>query len=207
MADGPDGGVKRGDDAQDAERKAAVGADNAEGGAVWQFGFAAAVVGPGLAEADMAEADGAPDEEVCQSGKREQPVKEDGPALRRFVDKGEETEGELDEDAVKRAAVLVDVGEEVRRHAVCGEGLHCARAAEGAAVGYAEDGDGDDGVEDGGEAFDTSELDCVDEGGGFGVGARGVEEDVRVRRNDEADHQEGNDVELLGLAEITVSVL
>lgn len=149
---------------------------------------------PGVAEADVGETDGAPDEEVGEAGQGQEPV-EDVVLVAGLADEGEEAEEELDDDAEDGAALEVDVGEELGGHAALGEGLHGARGAEGARVGDADDGDGDDDVEDGRQDLDAGELHGDDEGRVLCVGALGVEQVRVVRRHDQADEEDEEDVE------------
>jgi hypothetical protein len=111
----------------------------------------------------VGEADGAPDEEVGETRDGEQPA-EDLARVGRLADEGEEAEGDLDDDAPERAALLVDVGEEAGRHAALGHGLHGTGGTKGARVGDRDDRDGDDGIEDGRQRLDAGVLDGEHEG-------------------------------------------
>ena len=154
-ADGVEGCVERSHDAEKGEADADVGADDAGLGTVRDFLERAAGCAPAGSEADVGEADGAPDEEVGDAGEGEEPV-EEGEAIVTGLDyECEEAEEDLDDYAPDRATVLIDVGEEFGRHAVGCECLHRAGAAEGAGVGNGKHGDGDHCVEDRWEDRDT----------------------------------------------------
>lgn len=142
----------------------------------------------------MSQADGAPDEEVGETGEGEEPA-EDSAAVGRLSDEGEETKGDLDQDTPDGTALLVDVGEEARSHTALGHGLHRAGGTEGATVGDGDDGNGDDGVENGRKNLDAGILDGKDEGGGLGVGAGGTQEAGVVGRDNEAENEEVDNVE------------
>ncbi|CAG9989383.1 unnamed protein product [Clonostachys byssicola] len=148
----------------------------------------------GSAHANMGQADGSPDQQVGETSESQEPA-EDITALAGLANEGQETECELDENAPEGTTLGVDVGEEPGGHTALGHGLHGAGRSEGAGVGDTEDGDGDDGVEDGGEDLDASVLDGKDEGGGLGVGTAGAQQTGVVRGEDEAEDEEVDDVE------------
>ena len=118
----------------------------------------------------MGKTDTAPDEKVRETGESQKPAEERG-AGGCFVDEGEETNDELDNDTPDRAAFAVNVHEEFRPHASGCERLHGPRGSKGAGIRDTEDGYGDDGVEDRGKTADSSQLDCNDKRGSLGVGA------------------------------------
>ena len=125
---------------------------------IWNLIQGAAVVLPRLAEANVGDEDGAPDEEIRNTGQGQKPVEELCPGVRCLVDIGQQSECQLDDDAPERTAFLIDVGEEPRGHATCGKSLHCPRAAKCAGVRDREHGNGDDEIEYGGKHFDASRL-------------------------------------------------
>lgn len=125
---------------------------------------------PAAAEADVGKTDTAPDEEVGKTGEREEPGKE-GRAGSGFVDKGEETEDELNHDTPKRATLAINVHEEFGAHIPRRERLHGTGRAESTGICDTEDGYGDDSVEDGRKTADSGHLDCKHEGGSLGVRA------------------------------------
>lgn len=159
-----------------------------------QLAHIPALHAPRVAEAQVGGAHAAPDEEVGQPGQRQQPV-EHGGARGGLVDEGEEAEEDLEDHGGQGAAALVDVGETGRRHAVGGQRLEGAGAAEGGRVGDGEHGDADDGVHDGGQGADAREADGDDEGAVGRVGARGVEQVRVVRRHDQAQDEGVDNVE------------
>ena len=79
------------------------------------------MVAPGLAEADVREADGAPGEDAGEAGEGEEPV-EGGLLGGGGGEEGEEAHGGGEHDAEEGAALAVDVGEEARGLALFGEG-------------------------------------------------------------------------------------
>lgn len=142
----------------------------------------------------MGHAARAPDEEVREAREREQPVEDVEPVLG-HAEVAQEAERQLDDDAVDGPAGLVDIREELGRHAALGHRLHGARRAEGARVGDADDRDGDDGVEDGRQDGDAGVLDGEDEGRVARVGAGRAREPLVVVGEDEAEDEEVDDVE------------
>ncbi len=130
---------------------------------------------PCAAEADVCEADGAPGEDAGETGEGLHPDKGGG----RFFadgDEGEEAEGGGEADGDEGPALAVDVGEHLGGLALFGEGAEGARGAVDGGVADGEDGDHDDDVHDGVEAFDAGVCDGDDEWGGFGVGGRGADQ-------------------------------
>lgn len=91
--------------------------------------------------------------------------------------------------------MLVDVGEELRSHTTLSQRLHRASRAESARVGHADDGDGDDGVEDRRQSDDTSIRNGQDERRVSGVGRRRQGETRILRRQDKAQDEEIDDIE------------
>ena len=149
---------------------------------------------PRAAVADVRQADGAPGEEGGEAGEGEQPV-EGRVALGREGDVGQQAEDQGDHERDPRTAVLVDLGEDLGRHAVQRERLDRARRAVGARVRDGDDGDGDDGVDDGGEDFNAGQDAGAHEWRVLGVGAAGSRELFVVGGDDEAEEEEGEDVE------------
>ena len=194
-ANGPKCDVELGDQAQDVKAETDVAADDAEVGGEGQLVHAAAVVGPGAPEPDVRQTDAAPGEEVHDARESEQPVEHLRADIGGLVDEGEQREAELQDDGRDRTAVLVDVGEYSRSHALGGECLERAGGAEGARVGDRQDGYGDDGVEDRREALDAGHLDGDDERRRLGVAAGRAEEEVGVGGDDQADDEGVDDVE------------
>lgn len=143
----------------------------------------------------MCPTNAAPGEEVAETRKSEKPVEELVTNIRSFVDECEKRETKLESHGGERAAFAVDVSKEFGGHALRGKSLESTRRAKGAGVGNGENGNRNDGVHDGGETLDAGVLDCNDEGRGFGVGAGGAEQELRVRGHDETDHEQIYDVE------------
>lgn len=149
---------------------------------------------PGLAEADVGGADGAPGEQEGQTGEGEEPG-EDGALTGGLTDEGEAAKSDLEQDTPDGTALTVDIGEELGGHTALGHGLNGTGGTEGAGVGDGDDGEGDDGVEDGREDLDAGILDGEHEGGRLGVCARGTQQTRVVGSDDEAEDEEVDDVE------------
>ena len=193
-ADGGKAGPElRGQDEQ-IEDEADPGPDDARLGAEGQLVEGAALHFPGLAEADVGQADGAPGEDGGEAAEGEHP----GEGVVLFGgsgEVGEEAEAGGEEDGHERTAALVDVGEDPRRLVLLGEGGKGAGGAVDGGVADREDGDHDDDVHDRVQALDAGVEDGDDEGGGVGIGRVSADEaSVRVG-HEEADENEGDDVE------------
>ena len=67
--------------------------------------------------------------------------------------------------------MLVNVGEEFGRHSLPCKRLNSPSGSIGGRICDADDGNGDDSVEDGWQTVDSSELDGIHERRGLGVGA------------------------------------
>lgn len=142
----------------------------------------------------MSGADGAPNEEVGQARQGKQPC-EDGALFCGLANERQEAECDLNDDTPDRTTAAVDIGEELGSHTSLGHGLHRTGGAKCARVGDRDDGQGDDGVEDGGKNFDTSILDSQDERTGLGVGTAGAQQSLVVRSDDESKDKEIDNVE------------
>lgn len=183
------------DDQPQANVAAVDAADGLEGDLVQGV----AVVGPGLAEPDVGEADAAPGEQGGQAGKREQPVK-DGRAVGVEVDKGEQAEGDDDADAEERTARAVDVGEDLGRVPLLRERRQRARAAVHGRHANGQHRDEDDDVHERVEAAKPSILANQHERRRVDVGVRvrGAQETAVVVGDQQADEEEAQDVEAVG---------
>ena len=142
----------------------------------------------------MGEADGAPGEDGRQTAEGEHPG-EGVVLLGGSGEVGEEAEGGGEEDGDEGTAALVDVGEDPRRLVLLGEGGEGAGGAVDGGVADREDGDHDDDVHDRVEALDPGVGDGDDEGGGVGVGGVGPDEPWVCVGHEQADEDEGDDVE------------
>lgn len=189
-----EGNVEGSDETEDVEEESDPGSGDAEHGCERQLVEVATRQLPRATVADVSEADGAPSEEGRETRKREEPVK-DLTALGGEADECEETEGKGEGHGDPRATVLVDLAEPFGCHAVHGEGLEGTCGAEGGGVGDGDDGEGDDGVHDGGENLDLGLLEGADEWGVFGVGAGCLGEELIIGLDDQAEDEEGDDVE------------
>lgn len=190
---GDDSSVEGGQQTEDVEGQADVASSDTEGGLVRNEVEGQSLSLPSSAHADVSQADGGPDQDEGKTSEGEEPS-EDVTALGREANVSQETKGKLDDDAPERAALLVDVGEELGGHVALGHGLHAAGRAVGARVGDAKNGDGDDGVEDGGQDLDLGVLDGEDEGGGLGVGTAGTHQALIVGADDQAKNEQVDDV-------------
>ena len=118
-----EGDVECRDDGDTDQEKAYVAAHHAKLRLIWQFVQGVALCLPAGTESDVRQADTAPDEEVGEAGQGEQPGK-DSRAGRGLANEGQETEGDLDQNAPDGSALLVDVLEEVGAHFADGKSLH-----------------------------------------------------------------------------------
>jgi hypothetical protein len=153
------------------------------------------VVGPGLAEADVGKADGAPGEESGETGKSKQPV-EDGDTGRGEVD---ETEAAADKDENGRdegTTRPVDVGEDLGSVTLLGKSSEGTRATIDTGDTDGDDGDEDDDVHEVVETLETGIATDEHEGRGLGVRVGSGGEQGRVVAVDEkTDEEETEDVE------------
>lgn len=149
---------------------------------------------PGLAETDVGGANGAPDEEVGQTGNGKQPG-EDGALFCGLTNEGQEAEENLNNNAPNGPTASVDISQDLGSHTSLGHSLHCTRGAEGARVGDRDDREGDDGVEDGRKHFDASVLNRQNERAGLGVGTTGAQQSLVVRSDDQSKNEQIDDVE------------
>lgn len=160
--------VESGYEGNDVQGETNVTANDTELSLEWQFVQGVSLHHPAAAEANMGKTDTAPYEKIGKTGERQEPG-EEGRAGRGFVNKGEETKDELDDDTPERATFAVNVHEEFRTHTPCCERLHGTCGAEGTRVCDTKDGYGDDSVEDGGKTADTGHLDGKHEGRSLGI--------------------------------------
>lgn len=143
-------------EADDVESQSDPTSNCAKCRTVGEFVERVAIVLPCLTEADVGQTDGTVDEEVCNSGKGEQPVEEHlATTTLGLVGKRQKTENKLQDNGRNGATLFVNVGEELWCHALNCERLNGTRGGVRGRVGDADNGDGDDGVEDGGEYLDA----------------------------------------------------
>jgi hypothetical protein len=169
------------------------GANNTTSSLEWDLIQGVSVVSPGLAEADMGEADGAPGEESSKTGQSNEPV-EDSLTSRRQVHVGKRTPHENEGNRVQRASGTVDVGEALGSVTLVGKSSEGSRTTV-----YTRDTDGDDGDENDNvhetvKSNQSSVLASNDEGGGVGIG-RGAHQTIVVGGNKKSDKGETEDVE------------
>lgn len=186
--------VERGNESENVESKSEVRTSNAEGGLVGDEAEVDTLCLHTSAHADVGKADRTPDEEETETSKGQEPAK-DLHTLRSGTDVGEETESDLEENTVERAALGVDVLEEAGGHVALSHGLDGSGGTESAGVGNREDSNSDDSVHDAREDLDTSILDSKNEGRGLSVGTAGTHETRVVGGEDETDDEQVEDVE------------
>ena len=189
------GGAYLSNEAEHVEREAEIGAPDAADGLEGDLIERVALLLPGVAEADVGEADGAPGEERGETGQGQKPV-EHGRAVGVEVDVGEGAKGEEEGDRQQRAAGAVDVAEALGRVALLSEGGKRAGAAVDGRDTDGENRDENDDVHEGVEALEVGVLADQDEGRGvdvrIGVGAQQV---LIVVGNEETDEEQAKDVE------------
>lgn len=196
------GGAQRGDGRPELRRhdeqvgdEPDVGAHEADLRAERQLLRRVAGEAPGAAEADVAQADAAPGEEAGEAADGDEPVK-DFALLLEVDEVREQAHGEGEEHGDERAALAVDVGEQLGGVGLLGEGGERARGAEDGGVADGDDGEEDDGVHDAGEDGVAHGLDGDDKRARGGVdGGLGAEEARVVVRDEERDEQQRDDVE------------
>lgn len=149
---------------------------------------------PRFSEANVAETYTGPHEEIRETRKGEQPVEDLGTHFR-LVDERQETESDLQDDTPDGTALLVNVGECLGGHSVHCECLDGTGGSKGARVGDTDDGEGDDGIENGGKPLNTGQLDGDDKRRKLGVCAGRVEQVLVVGRYNQAHKQETDHVE------------
>lgn len=151
--------------------------------------------GPRLAEANVAQTDAGPGEETRQPADAEQPV-ENGDVDLDVDEVGQEAEAEGKDNGDQRPALAVDVAKDARSVGLLGEGGEDARRAKDGRVADAEHGEEYDGVHDAGEDGGADALDGEDKGARRCVDGAGAAEQARVVvRHEQADEEEGDNVE------------
>ena len=153
-----EGYIEGGDQGDPVEGEAEVASYHTELRLERQFIQAVTLRLPAGTEANVSEVDAAPDEEIRETGKGEQPG-EESRTRRRLVDESEKPEEQLDDNAPNGATLLVNVCQEPGPHTPCRQSLHGTCGAESAGVGNTEHRQSDDCVEDGRKPFDASPFD------------------------------------------------
>jgi len=136
-----------GDEAEDVESQTDPGTDCAEHGSEWQVISGSAILSPGLAESNVCEADGAPGEEVGETGDGKQPGK-DGSTGFGLIDVSEAAEKESKDQDDVWTTLLINACTDGWAHASSAQSLDCSGRCKGAGVGDGENTEGDDSVED-----------------------------------------------------------
>ena len=165
-----EGNVESGNERNAGQEETNVTANNTELSLEWQLIQSVSLYLPTPAEADMRKTDAAPHKEVGKTRERQEPGEKVGTSVG-FINKGEETENELNNDTPDRATFAINVHDKLGPHTPRRKCLHGACRAEGTGVCHTENGYGNDGVEDRGETAHTSHLDCEHKGRSLGVGA------------------------------------
>lgn len=178
---------------ENVKRQSKVRAPDAADGLEGDLVGGVAVVGPGLAEADVGEADGAPGEQSGQRRQREEPV-EHNLALRVKVDVGQQTKDENDAHRVEGTAGAVDVGEDLGGVALLRKGSE----GTGATVD-SRHSDGKNRHENGNvheviESLEAGVLADEDKGRGVHIVGRGSEKVGVTSVDEETDEEETEDV-------------
>ncbi|KAH0551053.1 hypothetical protein GP486_007595, partial [Trichoglossum hirsutum] len=173
VADGGEAGPELGDEHEAVEAEADPRADDAGLGAEGELIEGVALDKPALAEADVAQADGAPGEDGREARQREHP--REGLALGFRVggrEVGEETEKRRDGDAHYGSAFSVDVSEDPRRLTLVRKRGQRARGAVDGRVPHGQDSNHDNCVHDRRETIDPRVADGNHKRRCLGVGAR-----------------------------------
>lgn len=91
--------------------------------------------------------------------------------------------------------MLVNLGEDLWCHSIQSQSLDCASRSIGTRVGDGDDGKGDDSVEDVGQDLDAGKTAGADHWRVLGVGSGCTLEGWIIRWDDEAEEEQGEDVE------------
>ena len=145
----------------------------------------------------MGQANAAPGEQSGKTGQGKQPA-EDNRTLGRQVDVRERAEGKNEDNTPQRAARSIDVGEELGRIALLGEGREGTRAAVDCRHADGDDGDQDDDVHERVESDEACVLANQHERRCVRIRVRlilGANEAGVVVRNQQADEEKTQDVE------------
>lgn len=101
--------VELSNEAHAGKEHANPAANDTEGGSEGEFVDIPTVILPCVSEADVGEANTTPNEQGANTGQSQQPIEDDTTGARGLVDESEETEGDLEENAVNGTSGLVDV--------------------------------------------------------------------------------------------------
>jgi hypothetical protein len=151
-----------------------------------------AVVSPGLAETDVAKADGAPREEGSKTGQRNEPVK-DGLSGRSHVHITEDTPQKNEDDGEQWATGAIHVCENLGSIALISKSRQGTRTSVDTGDTDGNDRDENDDVHKVVETMETSIARSNDEGGS--IGTRGTKKILVVGANKETDKGKADNVE------------
>lgn len=143
---------------------------------------------------DVGQVNGSPGEEGGECGQRQQPVKSDA-TLWCQGDVREKSEDQRKSQGNVWATVLVNFGEDLWCHAVESQSLDGTGGTVGTGVGDRDDGKSDNSVEDVWHDLNVCEGAGADHWGVLGVGSGCALEGWIIRWDDEAEDEEGDDVE------------
>lgn len=178
----------------DNHDQADPGSSNTKDCPEWDLVKGVTVVLPCVPETDMGEANAAPGEECCQTGKRLKPVEGDrSTGIKSHEGKRRPCEDE--DGGPQRSASTVDIGEEAGSVALLSERTQCTRATVNTRETNGDNRQHDDDVGEVGESNDTGALGNDDEWRRFHINHAAAQE-LRVGVLDEQTHKsERQDVE------------
>lgn len=190
---GPNGNIRLGEENEEDENETDPASPYTKHGSEWQFLDAVTLDGPRTAETNVAEHDGTPGEESGETGKGEEPCK-DFVGCGGQVDIGEGSKGQNEDNGPEWTTGFVNV----RKHFGCvsgfGEGGECAGATVDAGETDTEDGDANGHVDEVVDTLDMCTVEDADEWRRSG-GSTSKEKEFVVVRQEETDHEEGEDVD------------
>lgn len=189
-----EGDVEGGDESDDVQEKTQIRSIDAKHGGEWQLIELTAGQLPRTAVADVGQVDRCPGEEGGEGGQGQQPVESDA-TLWCQRDVCEESEDQSKSQGNVWATVLVNAGEDLWCHAVKSQSLDGTGGSVGTGVGDGDDGKSDNGVEDVWHDGDVGKGAGADHWGVLGVGSGCALEGWVIRWDDEAEDEEGDDVE------------
>ena len=189
-----EGDVEGSDESDDIQEETQVRSIDTKHGGEWQLIKLTASKLPRAAVADVGQVDGSPGEEGGESRQGQQPVESDA-TLWCQGDVCEESEDQRKSQGNVWATVLVNAGEDPWCHAVESQSLDGTGGSVGTGVGDGDDGKSDNGVEDVWHDGDIGQAAGADHWGVLGVGSGCALEGWVIRRDDEAEDEERDDVE------------
>lgn len=178
-----------GEQDQDVEEEAKPRKVRLERSLVWELVTGDVLVLEHIHKADVAQVDERPADETGNGRDVQQPVEHSRSVVGQ-VEESQQTKGRAGGNSVVRGSILVDATEELGRMALSSHGDQDTAAGVNVRVGSRQDCSQQNGVDDGRERLDASELGNNDERRGRGVGRSVLEVGVVIGHVD-ADEEDG----------------